>query len=46
MVVECIRKGIPIITGAGGATEIIKDGALITLDVNRGIVFSGKANVL
>lgn len=44
--VECINRGIPIISGAEGATDIIKSGSLITLDITRGLVFSGKANVL
>lgn len=46
MVVECISRGIPIITGAKDAVDIIRDGTLITLDVRRGIVFSGRANVM
>lgn len=46
MVVECINRGIPVITGAQDAVEIIRNGTLITLDIQRGLVFSGKANVL
>lgn len=45
-IVECIKRGIPVITGTKNATEIIRNGTLITLDVQRGIVFGGKANVL
>lgn len=44
--IECISRGIPIITGAEGATEIIRSGTLITIDTSRGLVFSGKAKVL
>lgn len=44
--IECISRGIPIISGAEGAVDIIKSGALITLDIPRGLVISGKANVL
>lgn len=44
--VECINRGIPIISGAEGAMDIIKSGSLITLDITRGLVFSGKANVV
>jgi len=44
--IECISRGIPLITGAEGATDIIRNGTLITLDTSRGLVFSGKANVL
>lgn len=46
MIVECINRGIPVITGAKDAADIIRDGTLITLDIQRGLVFSGKANVL
>lgn len=46
MAIECIEKGIPIIYGGLKATEIIKSGSLITLDVARGLVFSGKANIV
>jgi pyruvate kinase len=42
---ECISRGIPVIAGAEGAVDIIKSGSLITLDIPKGIVFSGKANV-
>ncbi|KPU43448.1 pyruvate kinase [Oxobacter pfennigii] len=44
--IECISRGIPVISGAQGATDIIRSGTLITLDTNRGLVFSGKANVV
>jgi pyruvate kinase len=43
--VECISRGIPVISGAEDATKIIRSGTLITLDPSRGLVFSGKANV-
>ncbi len=44
--VECISRGIPFISGAEDATGIIRNGILITLDILRGLVFSGKANVI
>lgn len=44
--VECISKGIPIIVGAEGATNIIRTGTLITMDPRNGMVYSGKASVL
>lgn len=44
-VVECINRGVPIITGADGACTAIKSGMMITLDVLRGLVFSGRTNV-
>jgi pyruvate kinase len=44
--VECMSMGIPVITGAEGATEIIRTGTLITMNARNGIVYSGKANVV
>lgn len=44
--IECISRGIPIIAGAEGALDIIKSGSLITLDISRGLVFSGKAGIV
>ena len=34
----------PIIIGASKATQIIKDGVMITLDANNGFVFAGQRN--
>ncbi|RMF21920.1 MAG: pyruvate kinase, partial [Cyanobacteria bacterium J083] len=36
-----LRLGIPVIVGFKGATEKIRDGAIITLDAQRGLVYSG-----
>ena len=36
-----LRLGIPVIVGVKKATEIIRDGTLLTLDVKRGLVYSG-----
>ncbi len=44
LAVECISRGIPFITDAKEATKKIKNGMLITLDITRGLVFSGKAS--
>jgi pyruvate kinase len=46
IIIECIAREIPLITGAVGAVEILKTGSFITMDVARGIVFSGKANII
>jgi pyruvate kinase len=46
MAIECIGKDIPLISAATAATDIIKTGCFITMDVARGIVFSGKANIM
>lgn len=45
LAVECISREIPVIYAAENATEIIKSGSFITLDVQRGIVYSGKASI-
>lgn len=45
MAIECVARNIPLICNAGGATAAIKDGTFITLDVQRGVVYEGKANV-
>ncbi|WP_123054593.1 pyruvate kinase [Clostridium sp. JN-1] len=45
LAIECISKDIPIICNAGGATQILKTGSFVTLDITRGIVYSGRANI-
>ncbi|MBE9127294.1 MULTISPECIES: pyruvate kinase [unclassified Coleofasciculus] len=35
------RLGVPVIVGVKNATQIIRDGAIITLDTQRGLVYSG-----
>jgi pyruvate kinase len=39
-----LRLGIPVIVGLKNATEIIREGAILTLDAKRGVVYSGTAN--
>jgi Phosphohistidine swiveling domain len=46
LAIECITKEIPVICNAGGATEILKTGAFVTMDVIRGIVYNGRANIM
>jgi pyruvate kinase len=36
-----LRLGIPVIVGVHNATTTIREGALLTLDVQRGVVYSG-----
>lgn len=36
-----LRLGIPVIVGVENATEVIRDGTILTLDVKRGLVYSG-----
>ena len=36
-----LRLGIPVIVGVKKATEVIRDGAILTLDMQRGLIYSG-----
>lgn len=36
-----LRLGIPVIVGFEGATDTIREGAILSLDAQRGLVFSG-----
>ncbi len=36
-----LRLGVPVIVGVENATKTIRDGAILTMDVQRGTVFSG-----
>ena len=36
-----LRLGVPVIVGVEGATQIIRDGTILTLDMQRGLVYSG-----
>lgn len=44
--IKCIEEEIPLIYNASGAAETIKTGSFITIDVRRGIVYSGKVNLV
>lgn len=39
--VICMRLGVPVIVGVKNATKIIRDGSILTLDVPRGLIYSG-----
>lgn len=41
-----LHLGKPVIVGAEDATSILKDGNIVTVDAIRGLVYSGRANVL
>ncbi|AFY61234.1 pyruvate kinase [Synechococcus sp. PCC 6312] len=41
-----LRLGIPVIVGVKNATDIIREGTILTLDVQRGLVYSGSVNSL
>lgn len=45
LAIECISREIPIICGAGGASDILRNGTFISMDVRRGIVYNGRANI-
>ncbi|ALB41286.1 MULTISPECIES: pyruvate kinase [Nostocales] len=36
-----LRLGVPVIVGVNDATQVIKDGAILTLDIQRGLIYSG-----
>jgi pyruvate kinase len=36
-----LKLGVPVIVGVKNATQIIRDGAILTLDMQRGLVYSG-----
>ncbi len=36
-----LKLGIPVLVGVKDATTVIKDGAILTIDTQRGIVYSG-----
>lgn len=38
-----VRLGVPVIVGVKNATKVIRDGAILTLDLQRGLVYSGSA---
>lgn len=40
------RLGIPVIVGVNNATEIIRDGTILTLDIRRGFVYSGSLGAI
>jgi pyruvate kinase len=36
-----LRLGVPVIVGVKDATQVIRDGAILTLDMQRGLIYSG-----
>jgi pyruvate kinase len=36
-----MRLGVPVIVGVKNATQMIRDGAILTMDTPRGLVYSG-----
>ena len=40
-----MRLGVPVIVGVKKATQVIRDGAILTLDMQRGLVYSGAVGI-
>lgn len=36
-----LRLGVPVMVGVKNATQVIRDGTMLTLDMQRGLVYSG-----
>ncbi len=36
-----LRLGVPVIVGVNNATQVIRDGTILTMDLQRGFVYSG-----
>ncbi len=36
-----LRLGVPVIVGVKQATQVIRDGTILTLDMQRGLIYSG-----
>ncbi|MFQ4145604.1 pyruvate kinase [Chlorogloeopsis sp. ULAP02] len=36
-----LRLGVPVIVGVKQATQVIRDGAILTMDTQRGVIYSG-----
>lgn len=43
--VVALNLGIPVIVGVTGATSLLGDGQLVTLDTARGLIYRGQANI-
>ncbi|HEM55760.1 MAG TPA: pyruvate kinase [Thermodesulfobium narugense] len=40
-----INFGIPVVIGVEGAVELLKDGLVITVDAEKGLIYQGEINV-
>jgi pyruvate kinase len=43
--VVALHMGLPVIVGAGGATKLLSNGDLVTMDTVRGLIYRGKATI-
>jgi pyruvate kinase len=44
--IVCMNLGVEVVVGAENATSIIKDGEVLTVNGNRGVVYRGEARIL
>ncbi|MCL6634747.1 MAG: pyruvate kinase [Peptococcaceae bacterium] len=44
--IVCLEFGIPVVVGVEAATAILPDGETVTVDGQRGLIYSGTARVL
>ncbi|MHB1043960.1 MAG: pyruvate kinase [Eubacteriales bacterium] len=44
--IVCLEFGIPVVVGVEAATAILPDGEKVTVDSQRGLIYSGAARVL
>jgi pyruvate kinase len=44
--IVCLEFGIPVVVNVEKATSILPDGALVTIDGRRGLIYKGAARVL
>jgi pyruvate kinase len=44
--VVCLQFGLPVIVGVAGATQILQEDSIVTIDALRGLIYSGAARVL
>ncbi|NJO41682.1 MAG: pyruvate kinase [Cyanobacteria bacterium CRU_2_1] len=40
-----LKLGVPVIVGMKNATDVIRDGTILTIDMQRGLVYSGMMNM-
>jgi len=43
--IECLARGIPLIFNAKASVDTLKTGSFITMDIRRGVVYSGRVNI-
>lgn len=41
-----LSLGIPVVVGVKDATQVLKTGTLVSIDMNRGLIYRGKANII